>query len=184
MPVNIRYLPRWPLLTLISLMISACSWQDPAPVRAGGATQVAQPHSAHKTARIGQQEGLRSPGQIAATRALAQLGVAYQFGGNGPTAFDCSGLVQFAWRSAGFELPRTTARMWRTLQPVPASQRQVGDVLFFNVDGKPAHVGLYLGDGRFVHAPATGRVVEIESLAKPWYQSRLIRVSRPTGESR
>ncbi len=118
-------------------------------------------------------------GTRAAEIALEQVGRPYRYGGRSPSGFDCSGLVQYAYRLAGRDLPRTTRQLWSTLSPVPRNDMRVGDVLFFDVDGKMGHVGVYLGDERFVHAPASGRVVSVASLDSPYYDAALIRAGRP-----
>jgi cell wall-associated NlpC family hydrolase len=65
------------------------------------------------------------------------------------------------------------------MTPVSNPDMQVGDVLFFSIEGKMSHVGLYLGDGRFVHAPSTGRTVSVASLTSAFYRDALIRAGRP-----
>jgi cell wall-associated NlpC family hydrolase len=69
--------------------------------------------------------------------------------------------------------------MWEHVQNVDRNRLQAGDLLFFRIDGRMSHVGLYIGENRFVHAPATGRVVSIESLGSPFYSAALIRAGRP-----
>jgi cell wall-associated NlpC family hydrolase len=91
--------------------------------------------------------------------ALSQLGKPYQWGGTGPTSFDCSGLVQWSWAHAGVHLPRVAADQQAWAIPVPISQLEPGDLVFF---GNPAHhVGMYVGHGLMVDAPHTGADVEI-----------------------
>ncbi|MEL6446844.1 MAG: C40 family peptidase [Pseudomonadota bacterium] len=116
----------------------------------------------------------------AAAMALAQVGEPYRYGGAAPGGFDCSGLVQYAYGLAGVALPRTTQAQWRELPRVAASDRRVGDLLFFRIDGRLSHVGLYLGGGQFVHAPRTGTRVRVERLDAPFYANRLVGVVRPS----
>ena len=111
--------------------------------------------------------------------ALQQVGVPYRYGGSSPVGFDCSGLVHYSYASAGLSIPRTTAGLWTGLAPVDARQVRTGDLLFFDIQGKMSHVGLYLGGGRFVHAPSTGRVVSVERLDDAYYSRALIRAGRP-----
>lgn len=120
-----------------------------------------------------------STGQKVAEVALQHVGTPYRYGGATPKGFDCSGLVQYAYSRAGKRLPRTTGQLWTQLQPVPRQQLQAGDVLFFRIEGKIAHVGLYLGDSRFVHAPSSGRTVTVATLDAPFYAASLIRAGRP-----
>jgi cell wall-associated NlpC family hydrolase len=125
------------------------------------------------------KSGRRQPGEQAANVAVRQIGVPYRYGGSSARGFDCSGLVQFAWSGAGTRIPRTTAEQFRQLTPVDAENIQVGDVLFFRIDGRVSHVGLYLGDKRFVHAPATGREVTVTSLDSGFYRKAFVRGARP-----
>lgn len=118
-------------------------------------------------------------GHQAAAVALQQVGTPYRFGGATPHGFDCSGLVQYAYSRAGMRVPRTTGQLWAQLQPVPPRKMQPGDVLFFRIEGKMSHVGLYLGDSRFVHAPSTGQTVSVAMLDAPFYKASLIRAGRP-----
>jgi len=116
--------------------------------------------------------------RIAAT-ALAQVGDAYQFGGNGPDAFDCSGLVRFAHAAHGIPVPRVTGDQHAAARVVPLRELAPGDVLFFRFAGpKVSHVAIYMGEGRFVHAPQTGRPVESRRLDDPGYRPALVGAGR------
>ena len=117
-------------------------------------------------------------GQRAAAVALDQVGVRYRYGGAGPDGFDCSGLVHYAYRRAGLAVPRTTGQLWAAAEQVSRSDLKAGDLLFFSIEGKMSHVGLYLGQDRFVHAPQSGRTVSVESLGAPFYRSALLRGGR------
>ncbi len=121
----------------------------------------------------------KAVGEIAAAVALDQVGVPYRYGGSGPTGFDCSGLVQYSYSLAGKRIPRTTGQLWSSTAAVARSELRIGDVLFFNIDGKMSHVGLYLGGRRFVHAPSSGRAVSIASLDSPYYKTAFLRAGRP-----
>ncbi len=123
----------------------------------------------------------RSPsiGERAAAVALDQVGVPYRYGGSSTTGFDCSGLIQYSYRNAGKSIPRTTAQLWAATSSVDRDELREGDVLFFKVDGKMSHVGMYLGGQRFVHAPSSGRTVTVASLNSPFYAAALIRAGRP-----
>ena len=124
--------------------------------------------------------GYRSSiGERAAEIALRQVGVPYRYGGNSPRGFDCSGLVHYSYAHAGKSIPRTTAGLWADLTPVETRHMRTGDLLFFSIAGKMSHVGMYLGGGRFVHAPSTGQVVSVESLESDYYSKALLRAGRP-----
>jgi len=121
----------------------------------------------------------RSPGQQAASVAVRQIGVPYRYGGNSVSGFDCSGLAQYSYARAGKQIPRTTAQQWRHLEPVKRSNLVVGDLLFFRIAGEISHVGMYLGENRFVHAPSSGREVSIASLDSGFYKRAFVRGGRP-----
>lgn len=121
----------------------------------------------------------RSAGEQAAVVAVRQIGVPYLYGGSTTRGFDCSGLVQYAWSKAGARIPRTTAEQWRQLAPVRGGDLRVGDLLFFRIDGRISHVGLYLGDQRFVHAPSSGREVSVADLGTEFYRRAFAGSARP-----
>lgn len=118
-------------------------------------------------------------GQRIAASAIEQLGRPYRYGGNGPESFDCSGLVRFAHAAQGVAVPRTTGEQFRAARPVAIADLVAGDLLFFRFEGdKVSHVAIYAGNGRFVHAPQSGRPVELRSLDEPWYRSQLVGAGR------
>ena len=117
-------------------------------------------------------------GDRAAAVALDQVGVPYRYGGNTPRGFDCSGLVQYAYRQAGLSVPRTTRQLMSATEPVGMGQLRAGDLLFFSIAGKMSHVGMYVGDRRFVHAPQSGRAVSVASLDLPFYRAALVQAGR------
>lgn len=122
-----------------------------------------------------QKTTLPKPQNQFANAALNYLGVKYRYGGNAPTSgFDCSGLVTYvAEKSLGLKLPRQSAEMARLGQNVHRNDLQKGDLVFFNTSGKRySHVGIYLGDNKFVHAPRTGSVVRIESMNIAYWKKR------------
>jgi cell wall-associated NlpC family hydrolase len=94
--------------------------------------------------------------------AREQLGAPYRWGGASPGGFDCSGLVMWVYGRLGISLPHNAAAQYGLGRPVPRSRLRPGDLLFFHGLG---HVGLYIGRGRMIHAPQSGRTVEIQSLA-------------------
>ena len=115
-------------------------------------------------------------GDRAATIALKAVGVPYRWGGSSPeSGFDCSGLVYWTYRRLGIELPHSSYALWELGRRVPRSRIRRGDVLFFYGLG---HVGLYLGRGRMVHAPESGRRVEVVELDRSYYGRGLVAARR------
>jgi cell wall-associated NlpC family hydrolase len=94
--------------------------------------------------------------------ALAQVGDPYVWGAAGPDAFDCSGLVQYAYAAAGIALPHSSAMQSTMGTPVSRSQLQPGDLLFFY--SPVSHVGMYIGNGQMVHASTSGSPVKVASV--------------------
>lgn len=115
------------------------------------------------------------PGGELVLRALALLGVNYKWGGNSPdTGLDCSGLVRHVFQETiGLVLPRRAEEMSRAGDTIRREQLRPGDLVFFNTLRRAfSHVGIYIGDGKFVHAPANGGQVRVESLGGRYWQQR------------
>jgi cell wall-associated NlpC family hydrolase len=109
--------------------------------------------------------------------AMSFLGLPYRWGGPSPeTGFDCSGLTMTAYRLGGIDLPRTAMEQYAVGEAVPPEELQEADLVFFATGSgsRPTHVGLYVGNGRFVHAPREGGVVRIDALSDGYYQRRLL----------
>ncbi len=108
-------------------------------------------------------------------RALSLVGVNYRHGGESPdSGFDCSGLVRHVFREAlGLTLPRTSRDISRLGASVPSDDLKPGDLVFFNTLRRGfSHVGIYLGDYRFVHAPASGGEVRVEDMRQDYWSKR------------
>jgi cell wall-associated NlpC family hydrolase len=105
-------------------------------------------------------------GQRAVQLARKQLGVPYAWGGASPAGFDCSGLVSWIYGRLGIRLPHNAAALYGVGRPIRLSALRPGDLVFFSGLG---HVGLYIGHGRMIHAPQTGRNVEVEAFAARSY---------------
>jgi len=112
------------------------------------------------------------------TIARTLVGVPYRYGGASPAGFDCSGLVHYAFSRAGHAVPRTTELQYARTKAVHGGRLAAGDLLFFSIGNKPSHVGIYVGDGRFVHAPSSGKIVSYGSLADSYWQARLVKIGR------
>ena len=111
--------------------------------------------------------------------ALSMVGVAYRYGGADPgEGFDCSGLVYYTFTSNGHDVPRTSREQFEAAEKIPLAEASEGDLVFFQDQEKLSHVGIYLGDGRFVHAPSSGGTVSVASIDAPYYQRHLVAVGR------
>jgi cell wall-associated NlpC family hydrolase len=110
--------------------------------------------------------------------AMQMVGVPYRWGGSTPAGFDCSGLVQYVYSNAGFRLPRTAAEQMDASAPVTLENAQAGDLLFFRDGGRTSHVAIYLGQGRFVHAPSSGNQVSLDSFGNSYWRMRFARAGR------
>lgn len=125
------------------------------------------------------QGGAGTPSLRALAAAAAVVGTPYRYGGDSPAGFDCSGLVYYAYLQAGKRPPRTTTEQYRLTRRVPVSGLRPGDLVFFTIDGpKVSHVGIYAGDGRFIHAASSGKSVAYASLANPYWRERLTGAGR------
>jgi cell wall-associated NlpC family hydrolase len=157
------------IITGCAILLGACGHE---PVRRASVDNDAQ-------VRVAPRSSARSPGERAAVVALRQIGVPYRYGGASRAGFDCSGLVRYSYGAIGTNVPRSTADQWRNFTPVPKDKLQVGDVIFFRIKGSISHVGIYVGDKRFVHAPSTGRSVGVASLGSGFYRKAFVRGGRP-----
>lgn len=125
--------------------------------------------------------------QDAVIYALGLIGNRYQFGGRNPdSGLDCSGMVSWIFEQvAGLRLPHNAAQIAGLARPVERAALQPGDLVFFNTSGKPhSHMGIYAGDGRFIHAPSTrGKYVRTDTLDSGWFAQRIsgLRTLRRSG---
>jgi cell wall-associated NlpC family hydrolase len=125
---------------------------------------------------------VRSPEMV--FQALAQTDVPYHYGGNSPASgFDCSGLVAHVYRQAfGIVLPHNTRAQSELGIRIRAEDLQPGDLVFYNTQGQPySHVGIFLGDGRFIHAPKTGSAVRVENMSNRYWTKRYSGARRIAG---
>jgi cell wall-associated NlpC family hydrolase len=120
------------------------------------------------------EEAAASRGAAAAQIATRYLGVPYARGGAGPSGFDCSGLVMHVYARVGVTVPHNAAQQYRYGTPIPRSRLQPGDLVFFD---RLQHNGIYLGDGRFIHATRPGGV-KIAKLDGEWFRDRWVGARR------
>ena len=116
--------------------------------------------------------GTISKGTEVVNYAYKFLGKPYVYGAAGPNAFDCSGLTQYVYNKFGIVLSRTTYTQVGEGIKVKRSDLKAGDLVFFNTEGSISHVGIYIGDGEFIHAPRTGKPVMVSSLSDGYYSAR------------
>ena len=108
-------------------------------------------------------------------QAMGMIGIRYKYGGNAPeSGLDCSGLVRYVFKEArGTELPRTSQEISRLGQKVETKDLQPGDLVFYNTLRRSfSHVGIYLGDNKFIHSPAAGGEVRVESMDVGYWKKR------------
>jgi cell wall-associated NlpC family hydrolase len=122
----------------------------------------------------------KNPADLAASQALKMVGKPYKYGGSNPSGFDCSGLVLYSYKQAGVALPHGTDKQRSKSRLVKVSELRRGDLLFFNQEGKKyGHVAIYAGNGKFVHAPSSGKSVRTDRLDNPYWKKHLSEARRP-----
>lgn len=161
MPATARF-----ALVLLAALLTACA-SNPPPPESVFNSQTEQSGSADDVL----------------FRALGLVGTPYRYGGNTPASgFDCSGLIGYVYRdAAGIALPRSTREMIGMRAPsVRRDALQTGDLVFFATNGgaQVSHAGIYVGEGRFVHAPSTGGTVRLDSLATAYWQKSYLDAKR------
>lgn len=112
-------------------------------------------------------------------KAKKYIGTPYRFGGTTPSGFDCSGFMQYVFKNAGINLPRSSRDMATVGSHVSRDALRVGDMVFFaHSGGRISHVGMYVGDNKFIHSPSSGKTVEITSLNSNYWKPRYITARR------
>lgn len=163
MPLKTQIAKKSPFLLL--LLLVGCASNEKGPV----------------TTQSKAQDVLTLGNRQAVVDVLQLQGQPYVYGGESPQeGFDCSGLVYYVYNRQGLRLPRDTFSLAMYLPPVQLEERQPGDLLFFRTEKPYSHVGIYVGDDRFVHAASSrsGRVMTSD-LRQPYWRDRFIAVRRP-----
>jgi len=167
------------LLDLITTVLGAAILAGASPVALADEAEAAAKPSLIERASASTHE--------MAMNALSLLGVNYRYGGNSSdTGFDCSGMVRHVVRNAlGLDLPRTAREMSQIGQRIPLDDLKPGDLVFFNTMRRAfSHVGIYLGDNRFVHAPSKGGEIRIEDMNNRYWVARFEGARRLPSETR
>jgi cell wall-associated NlpC family hydrolase len=148
-------------IVLATLLLAACSGPSTRPVASTGT--------------ISQQPGVSEQGNEVAIYALGLVDTGYRFGGKNPEAgLDCSGMVSYIYnRAAGMKVVGSAADIARNGRPIERLSMRPGDLVFFNTRNRAySHVGIYLGDQRFIHAPSSNGKVRIDRLNDRYYAQR------------
>lgn len=164
------------LIVIPALFMTACSQQSyqtsnhRAPV-----IQSSQQNS--QVTQLPQQSPIR-PARLRMIKiAQGTIGVPYKWGGSSPQrGFDCSGLMSYVHKNAlGLKIPRTAAQQRDNSRTINYSQLQPGDMLFFKTGKKTNHVGVYIGDRKFIHAPSGGKRVKVASMDSSYWFKRFVK---------
>ncbi len=170
-PISARPAPRiigfFCLSSLAVALLSACA---SSPERSSSTASHSQ---SAPVARSVNRNNQASPlAQDVLIRAIGLIGTPYRYGGNTPdSGFDCSGLVRYVYAQGGsVNLPRTTREQWSARgKSIDFEHMAPGDLVFFAQSKTVDHVGIYVGDGRFVHAPSSGGTVRIDSIERGYW---------------
>jgi cell wall-associated NlpC family hydrolase len=180
------------LVLAVAAIAAGCSWGPARPDEAPGASgdwarwdpPVVEGESAATAAADdaatahGPAGPAHAPALQAVNLATGLIGSPYRWGGATPAGFDCSGLVYYTFGKAGVSVPRTSQQQFNAAQPIELHEALPGDLVFFAERGRIFHVGIYLGDDRFIHAPDRGRAVSVASLSEGFYRSRFAGAGR------
>lgn len=173
-------LNNWEMNRLDTLAVPAPA-TTVAPASLVGTTVSAPAASTHPAAepKAPKTGGLRN---LLADFAMTLRDIRYRRGGSEPsTGFDCSGFVRYVYKHAlGKDLPQNSASQYQTGTQIARNEMKTGDLVFFRIKGKRiSHVGIYLGEGRFIHAPSTGKRISVSELNEGYWAKRFVGAKRP-----
>jgi cell wall-associated NlpC family hydrolase len=153
--------------------------REPAPDTADQPQTQTPDTQTGTTTETPQDESRGTFGEEVALRAIALVGKPYRYGGADLNGFDCSGLVFYIYHELGVELPRSAAEQQRYAAKISRDDLLPGDLIFFRINRKRiSHVGIYVGDNRFVHAPQSGKQVVIRNLDDDYYAKHWVSAGR------
>ena len=119
------------------------------------------------------RSGDSADGSRIIAKAAEYLGTPYRYGGASASGFDCSGFTQFVYSEVGIKIKRTSAQQYENARKISFEQLQKGDLVFFSTNsGKPDHVGIYIGDKKFIHAPSKGKKIQISSFENSYWKEK------------
>ena len=132
-------------------------------------------HNEQSASNLPKASNTSHQGQQIAELAQSLLGSPYKYGGTTPNGFDCSGLVYYTHGKFGIHTPRTSTQQFKFAKSIKLNELNSGDVVFFKLNKKNvSHVGIYVGNGRFVHAPKSGKRVAINHLNDVYWRPRIV----------
>ena len=166
----IAVISRSAMVLTVSAALTGCAMLAKEPVPIGE-----RPTAIERPPLSERPPGDAAMGQEIAALARRHVGAPYRWGGSSPSGFDCSGLVRYVYAQVGVSLPHNAAKQYRLGAPVAREELEPGDLVFFD---RLRHNGIYVGDGRFIHARQTGRGVNIASLDDGWYASHWVGARR------
>lgn len=165
--------PSYLLSVVLALSSASCAAVEPAPklTEAKASAQAAEYEAAYNQ----DQQNWSSRAREVLVNALSLTGIRYKYGGSTPeTGFDCSGFVRYVFKqAASLTLPRSAIEISQLGTPVPKNELQPGDLVFFNtLKSAFSHVGIYLGNNKFIHSPSSGGKVRVESMQDSYWTKR------------
>ncbi|MDF7676175.1 C40 family peptidase [Neisseriaceae bacterium ESL0693] len=164
---------RMVVISVMVLFLAACGMTKHRPASHVSSVSPSRHLQPVRITKVSQAVG----GQEILMRSMSLIGTPYRYGGSSrQQGFDCSGMVQYVYQTAlNVPLPRTARDIAAVSRKIPVRNLQVGDLVFFNTSGQPySHMGLYIGQGKFIHAPSSRGVIRTASLDQAYFKQRFI----------